>query len=56
LKEITIPLSLYQSSVLNKYLATQDEAQVAVAYSDYARYFLNKEIQENIRNAKEEQF
>jgi hypothetical protein len=49
-------MSLYQQSVLKKYLATQDKDQVKAAYSAYSAYFLNKEIQENIRNAKEEQF
>jgi len=49
-------MSLYQSSVLNKYLATQDAEQVANAFNKYTRYFLNKEIQQNIRNSKEEQF
>src|SRR5690554_672706 len=49
-------MPLYQSSVLNKYLAAQDADQVSAAYQKYAAYFLNKEIQDNIRNAKEEQF
>ncbi|HEA21541.1 hypothetical protein LCGC14_1238860 [marine sediment metagenome] len=49
-------MSLFQSSVLNKYLATQDAEQVANAYNKYLSYFLNKEIQQNIRNSKEEQF
>ncbi len=49
-------MPLYQLSVLNKYLATQDAEQVAEAYDRYTHYFLNKAIQENIRNSKEEQF
>ena len=49
-------MALYQQSVLKKYLATQDKEQVKAAYGAYSSYFLNKEIQENIRNAKEEQF
>jgi hypothetical protein len=49
-------MSLYQQSVLKKYLATQDKDKVKAAYNAYSGYFLNKEIQENIRNAKEEQF
>jgi len=49
-------MALYQQSVLKKYLATQDKEQVKAAYGAYSAYFLNKEIQENIRNAKEEQF
>lgn len=49
-------MQLYQSSVLNKYLATQDTNEVAAAYEKYSAYFQNAEIQENIRNSKEEQF
>ena len=49
-------MQLYQSSVLNKYLATQDAKEVAAAYEKYSTYFLNPDIQENIRNSKEEQF
>jgi len=49
-------MSLYQQSVLKKYLATQNKEQVKTSYQAYSVYFLNKEIQENIRNSKEEQF
>ena len=49
-------MSLYQTSVLNKYLATQDTVQVEAAFEKYSAYFLDQEIQENIRNSKEEQF
>lgn len=49
-------MPLYQSSVLNKYLAAQDAAQVSAGYQKYAAYFLNKEVQDNIRSANEEQF
>ncbi len=49
-------MSLYQSSVLSKYLASQDASEVANAYTKYTQYFLNNEIQQNIRNSKEEQF
>ncbi len=49
-------MALYQQSVLKKYLATQNAEAVKAAYQQYAAYFLNKEIQENIRNSKEEQF
>ena len=49
-------MPLYQHSVLKKYLATQDAAAVKAAYTKYSAYFLNKQIQENIRNSKEEQF
>ena len=49
-------MALYQSSVLKNYLKQQDSAAVKEAYKNYAKYFLNPIIQENIRNSKEEQF
>src|SRR5680860_466132 len=49
-------MALFQTSVLKKYLAQQDLKAVAKAYQKYSKYFLNPEIQENIRSSKEEQF
>jgi type I restriction-modification system DNA methylase subunit len=49
-------MSLFQNSVVNKYLATQDHSQVHAAYGTYLTYFHNPIIRENIRNSKEEQF
>jgi type I restriction-modification system DNA methylase subunit len=49
-------MSLFQPSVLKKYLSQQDTASVQKAYKKYAKYFHNASIQENIRNSKEEQF
>ena len=49
-------MSLFQSSVLKKHLATQDQDSIASAYEKYSTYFLNPQIQENIRGSKEEQF
>jgi len=49
-------MSLFQPSVLKKYLSQQDTALVQKAYKKYAKYFHNGAIQENIRNSKEEQF
>ncbi len=49
-------MPLFQTSVLKKYLCQQDKRKVEKAYREYADYFLNPEIQENIRNSKEEQF
>ena len=49
-------MSLYQTSVLNKYLTTQDPEQVTSAFERYTSYFHDKEIQKNIRNSNEEQF
>lgn len=49
-------MSLFQQSVLKKYLSQQDSDQVQKAYRKYSKYFHNPTIQENIRNSKEEQF
>ena len=46
----------FQNSVIKKYLAALDNERVAKAWEVYKAYFLNKEIQENIRSSKEEQF
>ena len=46
----------FQNSVIKKYLAALDNERVAKAWDVYKGYFLNKEIQENIRSSKEEQF
>jgi len=45
-------MSLYQSSVLKKFQATQKEAQITAAFEAYGKYFLDPSIQENIRNSK----
>ena len=49
-------MPLFQTSVLKKYLSQQDQTVVEKAYRKYSKYFLNTEIQENIRSSKEEQF
>lgn len=49
-------MSLFQPSVLKKYLSQLDTASVQKAYKKYTKYFHNTSIQENIRNSKEEQF
>ncbi|WP_394202479.1 Eco57I restriction-modification methylase domain-containing protein [Marinagarivorans algicola] len=49
-------MAFFQASVLNKYLAAQDQEMINEAYSKYVKYFHNKDIQKNIRAAKEEQF
>jgi type I restriction-modification system DNA methylase subunit len=49
-------MSLFQPSVLKKYLSQQDSALIQKAYKKYTKYFHNASIQENIRNSKEEQF
>ena len=49
-------MSLFQNSVLNKYLATQDLAAMQGAYALYTAFFQNPLVRANIRTAKEEQF
>jgi len=49
-------MSLFQNSVLKKYLASQNSVQIQQAFENYSAYFFNPVIRENIRNAKEEQF
>ncbi len=49
-------MSLFQKSVLNNYLAQQDNEAVEKAYKKFTKYFHNPTIQKNIRESKEEQF
>lgn len=49
-------MALFQKSVLKNYLSQQDYAKVDKAYKAYGAYFLNPEIQDNIRRSNEEQF
>lgn len=49
-------MAFFQHSVLNKYINTQQEESVKQAFEKFSRYFHNPEIQQNIRDAKEEQF
>jgi len=49
-------MSFFQNSVLNKHLKTLNKEDVSAAYSKFKAYFHNPEIQQNIREAKEEQF
>ena len=51
-----IKSSLFQTSVLKRYLSLQDEAEITKAYKKFIKYFHRPEIQQNIRKAKEEQF
>ena len=46
----------FQNSVIKKYLAALNAEQVTAAWEVYKAYFLNKEIQDNIRSSKEELF
>ena len=49
-------MPLFQKSVLNKYLRAIEPEQTEAAWGIYQAHFLNPAIQENIRNAKEEQY
>ncbi len=49
-------MNFFQNSVLNKHLKAQDAQAIKVAYAKFTAYFHNPEIQQNIREAKEEQF
>jgi type I restriction-modification system DNA methylase subunit len=49
-------MSLFQKSVEKKYLNELNSALIDEKFTLFQNYFGNPEIQENIRNAKEEQF
>lgn len=49
-------MSLFQKSVEKKYLNDLDTALIDKKYADFLNHFGNPEIQENIRNSKEEQY
>jgi len=49
-------MSLFQKSVEKKYLNDLDSTFIDKKYADFLNHFGNPEIQENIRNSKEEQY
>ena len=49
-------MALFQKSVTERYLKTLDKQQTQAAYSFFKSHFHNANIQENIRNSKEEQY
>lgn len=49
-------MPLFQSTVVNKYLNTQDSATLKNKWQVFQDHFHNPIIQENIRNSKEEQY
>lgn len=49
-------MSLFQNSVLNKYLKGLESEKVSQAYELFTSHFHNPKIQQNIRNSKEEQY
>lgn len=49
-------MPLFQPNVVSQYIATLNSEKVAQAYDVYKAYFLNPEIQKNIRQSNEVQF
>lgn len=49
-------MPLFQNTVVTKYLQSQDKVEIESKWELFKAYFHNLEIQENIRNSKEEQF
>jgi type I restriction-modification system DNA methylase subunit len=49
-------MSLFQNSVVEKFLNNLNKEDVLEKWTIYKNYFLNPDIQENIRNSKEEQY
>lgn len=49
-------MSLFQSTVVAKYLNTQETTILKERWQSFQNHFHNPEIQENIRNSKEEQY
>lgn len=49
-------MSLFQKTIIAKYLKTQNTKELDENWETYYQYFQNPAIQENIRNSKEEQY
>lgn len=49
-------MSLFQKTIINKYLKTQNQEHLNKKWDLFCRHFHNPEIQENIRNSKEEEY
>jgi len=49
-------MALFQKTVEQKYLKQFDDKVIDAKYLEFKSYFGNPEVQENIRNSKEEQF
>jgi len=47
---------LLQKNIIRKYTELLDSSKVEASWLQYQGYFLNKDIQQNIRQSKEEQF
>ena len=46
----------FQENILKRYLSILSQEEISIAWNKYKTYFLDPQIQENIRNSKEEQF
>ncbi len=49
-------MPLFQQSVLKKYVSNLDKGSVQHAWMLFQNHFFNAEIQQNIRNSKEEEY
>lgn len=49
-------MNIFQRNILNKYIESLDASTIEKRYKRFSDYFLNPEIQNNIRQSKEEQF
>ena len=49
-------MAVFQKAVVKRYIKTLDKIKVQQAWAVFSLHFHNKDIQENIRNAKEEQY
>lgn len=47
---------MFQKTVIQKYLKTQDQNTITEKWNLFQKHFLNAEIQDNIRQSKEEQY
>ena len=55
-KEQSNTTMLFQKNIIKKHLGLLNEELTQEAWNKYQAYFLNEEIQQNIRQSKEEQF
>ena len=49
-------MSLFQKTIINKYLKIQNQETINQKWDLFCKHFHNAEIQENIRNSKEEEY
>jgi uncharacterized protein YktA (UPF0223 family) len=49
-------MALFQKTVEQKYLKQIDAELINAKYREFKSYFVNPDIQENIRNSKDEQY